>query len=112
MRLLSPFDPVLRDRARALRLFNFDYRFEAFVPAAKRVYGYYVLPVLEGDRIIGRADLKLHRDRSTLIVNGLWWEPGVRPTKQRLRDFEAAAWVLAEYGGADAIEIAPAQKKQ
>ncbi len=106
-RLLSPFDPVMRDRARVLRLFNFDYRFEAFVPAARRQYGYYVLPILEGDRIVGRTDLKLHRDKSTLVVKGLWWEPGVRPTKKRLRSFEAAAWVLAKYGEADTIEIVP-----
>jgi len=108
MRLLSPFDPVLRDRTRALRLFNFDYRFEAFVPAPKRKYGYYVLPILEGDRIVGRTDVKLHRDRATLVVNGIWWEAGVRPRKKRLRAFEAAAWVLAEYGEADTIEIASA----
>jgi len=61
MRLLSPFDPVIRDRKRLLRLFAFDYRFEAFVPAPKRVYGYYVMPLLEGDRIIGRVDPKFNR---------------------------------------------------
>lgn len=83
VRFLSPFDPVIRDRKRALRLFNFDYRFEAFVPAPQRQYGYYVLPILERDRFIGRIDLKCDRKAKTLTVNGLWLEPGVRQSKKR-----------------------------
>src|SRR5436190_7181215 len=83
IRFLSPFDPVLRDRARMKRLFDFDYRFEAFVPAPKRQYGYYVLPMLEGDRLIGRIDAIFKRERSTLVVNGLWLEPQVKAMKQR-----------------------------
>ncbi|MFN0119659.1 MAG: winged helix-turn-helix domain-containing protein, partial [Blastocatellia bacterium] len=80
MRLLSPFDPVIRDRARLARLFGFDYRFEAFVPAPKRQYGYYVLPMLEGDRLVGRIDPKFHRDRDTLEIRHVYWEPGIKPT--------------------------------
>jgi uncharacterized protein YcaQ len=56
LRPLSPFDPVVRDRRRALRVFGFDYRFEAFVPAPRRKYGYYVLPLLDVDRMVGRLD--------------------------------------------------------
>jgi uncharacterized protein YcaQ len=63
VRILAPFDPVIRERARTKRLFNFDYRFEAYVPKDKRRHGYYVMPILEGDRLIGRLDPKLHRDR-------------------------------------------------
>ena len=63
IRLLAPFDPILRDRKRTQRLFGFDYRFEAFVPEAQRKHGYYVMPILEGDRLVGRFDPKLHRDR-------------------------------------------------
>jgi uncharacterized protein YcaQ len=85
MVLLCPFDPILRDRERALRLFGFDYRFEAFVPEARRQYGYYVLPILGGDRLVGRMDAKFHRERGVLEVKGLWWEKGVRPAKARLR---------------------------
>jgi uncharacterized protein len=83
VRFLSPFDPVIRDRKRAMRLFNFDYRFEAFVPAPQRQYGYYVLPILERDRFIGRIDLKCDRKARTLVVNGLWFERGVRQSKTR-----------------------------
>ena len=78
MRLLTPFDPAIRDRARLLDRFGFDYRFEAFVPAARRRYGYYVLPLLVGESLVGRVDLKRERDADTLRVRGLWWEPGVR----------------------------------
>lgn len=83
VRALSPFDPVARDRDRMLRLFGFHYRFEAFVPKPKREYGYYVLPLLDGDRLVGRVDPKLHRDRGELVINGVWWEPGIRPTRPR-----------------------------
>ncbi len=106
-RLLSPFDPVLRDRARALRRFGFDYRFEAFVPEPKRRYGYYVLPILEWERLVGRLDAKTHRDRGLLEVKGLWWEPGVRPTKARVRGLEAALARLAAFVGAANIQGPP-----
>ena len=100
IRLLSPFDPVVRDRARCLRLFNFDYRFEAFVPAPKRRFGYYVLPILEGERLTGRLDAKLHRNEGELRVLGLWWEPGVRPTRPRRAALAACLDRFAAYLGA------------
>jgi uncharacterized protein YcaQ len=103
-RLLSPFDPVLRDRARALRLFGFDYRFEAFVPEPARKFGYYVLPVLEGDRLVGRVDPKFHRDEGALKIRRVYWEPGVRPTRARLKGLEEAAARLARFLGADRVE--------
>ncbi|MEE8156164.1 MAG: crosslink repair DNA glycosylase YcaQ family protein [Phycisphaerales bacterium] len=99
IRLLCPFDPVLRDRKRAKRLFDFAYTFEGFVPAAKRVYGYYVLAALEGDRLIGRLDPKLHRDREQLEIKGLWWEPKVKVTKARRKELENAVESLAQFVG-------------
>jgi uncharacterized protein YcaQ len=102
-RLLCPFDPVLRDRARALRLFGFDYRFEAFVPEPKRTYGYFVLPILEGERLVGRLDPKFHRDRGRLEIRGLWWEAGVRLTKARRRALEDAVARLAAFLGAEDV---------
>src|SRR5690606_39012717 len=74
VRILSPFDPLLRDRARALRLFGFHYRIEIFVPEAKRQYGYYVYPVMRGDRAVGRIDVKAERERDALIVRAFWPE--------------------------------------
>lgn len=104
-RLLCPFDPVLRDRSRALRRFGFDYRFEAFVPEPKRRYGYFVLPILEGDRFVGRLDPKLHRDRGLLEIKGLWWEPGVKATKSRKQNLEEALERLAAFLGADEVQL-------
>ncbi|WP_295316852.1 crosslink repair DNA glycosylase YcaQ family protein [Roseobacter sp.] len=89
LRVLSPFDPALRDRKRAERLFGFDYRIEIFVPEAKRRYGYYVFPLLEGDRLVGRIDMKAFRDRDELVVRALWPEPKVRWGKGRLAALEA-----------------------
>ncbi len=103
IRLLCPFDPVLRDRKRAKRLFDFDYTFEGFVPAAKRVYGYYVLAILQGDRLIGRLDPKLHRDREQLEIKGVWWEPKVKVTKARRKELETAVESLAQFVGVSDI---------
>ena len=104
-RLLCPFDPILRDRTRALRRFGFDYRFEAFVPEPKRQYGYFVLPILEGGRLVGRLDPKLHRDRGVLEIKGLWWEPGIKATKARRRGLDEALERLAVFVGAGEIEL-------
>jgi len=75
-RILSPFDPILRDRARCSRLFGFDYRFEAFTPAPKRKYGYFILPVLRGEHLIARIDPDLDRERGEFRVRKTWFEPG------------------------------------
>jgi len=105
VRLLSPFDPILRDRKRALRLFDFDFRFEAFVPNELRQHGYYVLPILEGERLIGRLDPKLHRDRGLLEVKNLWWEPGVRDSQGRRNSLASALDRLTRLVGAEEWEI-------
>lgn len=75
--LLSPFDPVVWERDRALRMFGFHYRIEIYTPAPKRVYGYYTLPVLVDDALVGRIDLKNDRKRGVLRVQSAWREEGV-----------------------------------
>jgi uncharacterized protein YcaQ len=105
IRLLAPFDPIIRDRKRALRLFNFDYGFEAFVPAKKRKYGYYVLPILEGNRLVGRLDPHHEREQRALIVDRVWWEKGIKPTPDRKRKLQDGLQVLAAQIGATDVKI-------
>jgi len=107
VRILSPFDPALRDRKRAERLFGFHYRIEIFVPAAKRQFGYYVFPVLEGSNIIGRIDMKCDRPRDCLSVTAFWPEPNFRLGKGRSNRLIAAIHRTARFADAPNVEFAP-----
>ncbi len=101
LRVLSPFDPALRDRKRAERLFGFHYRIEIFVPEAKRRYGYYVFPVMEGTRLAGRIDMAAQPGRTCLTVRAFWPEAGVRMgagRQKRLTDEIARVAALAGCG--------------
>ncbi|MDF1608591.1 winged helix-turn-helix domain-containing protein [Hoeflea sp. YIM 152468] len=106
VRVLSPFDPLLRDRNRAERLFGFRYRIEVFVPEHKREYGYYVFPLLEGDRMIGRIDMKADRRAGTLNVTRLWLEPKIRASAGRMARLDAELVRLARFTGVSEIVYA------
>ena len=96
---LSPFDGLTKNRDRAEALWGFYYRLEMYVPKAKREYGYYVLPILCGDRIVGRIEPVLDRRTRSLHVNGVWWEDGVRPVS-----LERPLRSLARFVGAERVE--------
>ena len=103
LRILNPFDPVIRDRNRLQRLFGFDYRIEIFVPAAKRIWGYYVYPLLEGDRLVGRVEAKADRAAGTLRVERVWVEPGVAWTGARDTKLNAELARFARFAGVDTV---------
>ncbi|WP_258934500.1 winged helix DNA-binding domain-containing protein [Nesterenkonia pannonica] len=95
-RLIGPFDPLLRDRGRAQRIFGFDYRFEAYVPRDQRIYGHYVMGLLSGNELIGRADVR--RRAGELVVGQTWHEPGVRRRSAEARSAAAAATLARQLG--------------
>ena len=96
---LSPFDNLICDRARTAELFDFDHRLEIYVPEAKRLWGYYVLPILHGERFVARADLKLDSANSALQVLALHEEPGRRAPKA----VHKALAQLARWRGAELV---------
>ncbi len=103
--LLSPFDPVLWDRKRVARLFNFQMLLEIFKPKAQRVYGYYCMPVLAGDRLIARVDLKADRKRGSLELRALHYEPPGRGRRGAPEQRAAVEHALARY--AASVELRP-----
>ena len=101
--LLSPFDNLICDRARAEELFGFRYRIEIYVPPAKRRYGYYVMPILHGDQLVGRVDPSMDRAAGRLRINATHWEPGVKPSGAIKREVRTAIEELARFLGARSV---------
>ncbi|HEV7742143.1 MAG TPA: crosslink repair DNA glycosylase YcaQ family protein, partial [Pseudolysinimonas sp.] len=100
--LLSPFDPVVWERDRALRMFGFHYRIEIYTPAPKRIFGYYTLPLLIDDQLVGRIDLKNDRQNKVLRVQSAWREEGAVVDAERI---VPVLRELAGWQGCESIEV-------
>lgn len=103
LRIMNPFDPLIRDRTRLERLFGFDYRVEMFVPKAKRKWGYYVYPLLEGDRFVGRLEASADRKSGRLTVSKLWFESAVKWSDARHSKLEAELARIGRLAGTSEV---------
>ena len=103
--LLSPFDPLVWDRARAGELFGFDYRLECYTPAPRRVYGYFTLPILRRGALVGRVDAKAHRREGVFELKTVHLEPGVRITRGLADDVSRAVRECAAWHGTPRITV-------
>jgi uncharacterized protein len=106
---IAPFDSLLWDNALLAKLFDFDYVWEGFFPPAKRRWGWYVLPIIFGDRLVGRIEPRIDRQRARVEVLNLWWEDGVSPRRAAgLTDaMREALRAYARFAGADRVDWAP-----
>ena len=103
--ILSPFDPLVTDRARARDLFDFDYNIECYTPAPKRKFGYFVLPILHKGNLVGRMDAKTWRSQKRLQVIKLYLEPGVLPSTALAKDLADTIKAYAAWQELDKVEF-------
>jgi len=99
MSFIAPLDPLMWDKSLILALWDYQYSWEIYTPAVKRKYGYYTLPVIFGDRFVGRIEAVPDRKEGVLVVKGLWWEPGVRQTKKLNAALELTIKSFAKFNG-------------
>ena len=104
MSFIAPLDPLMWDKALILALWDYRYAWEIYTPAAKRKYGYYTLPILFGERFVGRIEAVPDRKSYILQVKGLWWEPDFRVTKKAKVDLERTLREFAKFNECKSVE--------
>jgi uncharacterized protein YcaQ len=109
--LLSPFDPLVWDRARARAVFGFDYRLECYTPAAKRLYGYFTLPILHRGALVGRLDAKAHRKEGIFEVKSLYIERGARADDELIVSIAKAIKECADWHKTPTVRVSRSEPK-
>jgi uncharacterized protein len=109
--LLSPFDPVVWDRERAREMFDFDYRLECYVPAEKREFGYFVLPILSRGRLVGRLDAKAHREDGVFEVKKVFFEERTEATGRLAKDVAGAIQECANWHGTERVKLVASEPR-
>ena len=104
MSFIAPLDPLMWDKALVSSLWDFKYSWEIYTPAVKRKYGYYTLPILFGDKFVGRIEAVPDRKEKVLRVRGLWWEPGVRVTKKLETNLDRTLKTFAKFNDCLSVE--------
>lgn len=112
LKILSPFDNLLIQRRRTEELFDFKYTLECYVPAAKRIVGYFSLPLLLGTNFVGQMDAKVDRKTKILWIKNLVWEPKIKPTKKLEQAFRKAIKAFAKFNDCGRVELIPALKNK
>ena len=105
MAFIAPLDPLFWDKALVKSLWDFQYSWEIYTPAVKRKYGYYTLPILYGDKFVGRIDTAADRKEHVLIVKGLWWEQGIRQTKKMGVELEKSLKRFCDFNECQSVEM-------
>ena len=103
MELIAPLDPLMWDKALVQAIWDYQYSWEIYTPAEKRKYGYYTLPLLYGDRFVGRVWAVPDRKDDVLRVQGLWWEPDVRVTKKLRNALARTLRTFARFNGVEGV---------
>jgi len=103
--ILSPFDNAVIQRKRLQTLFDYDYTIECYVPAPKRIHGYFCLPILYGDRFVGRMDCKAERSKGELIIQKLWLEEGFEPTDAFLKALAKSTDEFATFNNCESVKL-------
>ena len=105
MSFIAPLDPLMWDKSLILALWDYQYSWEIYTPVDKRKYGYYTLPILLGDRFVGRIEAVPDRKGKVLKVEGLWWEPGIHQTKKLYKELEKTLIRFAGFNDCDSVSI-------
>ena len=105
MSFLAPLDPLMWDKDMILAIWDFRYSWEIYTPAIRRKYGYYTLPILYGDKFVGRIEAIPDRKDHILYVKGLWWEDGVRQTKKLNEDLNKTLLKFSEFNDCEGASV-------